>query len=199
MKTKIILAITVATTSLISCNKEPKPDILLSDETKNYLMQPVGSWWIYEDSVTGILDTVRLTDQGIEVWEDSNIYYEYLRNTFHSSIRGQFANITVPEDRVILFYRPDIYIQGIEIGQEISSSNSYIAFYPSFEINGNIYYNVKYYGRLINPSSYSKWYWAENIGLIKVERLDVAWSNDYKIVDTLLNENLKLKTYYINN
>ena len=51
-----------------SCCKKPKiPTYYMPQEFKDYVDFPVGSWWVYEDSVTKKLDTVSLINSATDI------------------------------------------------------------------------------------------------------------------------------------
>jgi len=50
-----------------SCQNEPIPTYYMPQEFKDYVDFPVGSYWIYEDSISGDVDTFTIIGRKIEI------------------------------------------------------------------------------------------------------------------------------------
>jgi len=194
MKKSILLIIysLLVTIFLTSCIKEE--EVNLTDETKSYIMQPVGSWWIYEDSLSGAIDTIELINQTLSYdYEDTNIKFEKLFNGFSSSYGQDFGNVTLSDSyssKHMLVYRPNVvYIQGLELGEE-SRFGDYTAFFSSYGMNGSVFENVKVFDNL--------YFWSPNIGLIKKITIDYTLDSNWTPIDTTYHY-WKLTKYHINN
>ncbi len=66
---------------------EEKPTYYLNQMMKDYVIFPVGSWWVYQDSASGVLDTVTVTrsENSMVDREDISYIYEYQSIRYHSS------------------------------------------------------------------------------------------------------------------
>ncbi len=66
---------------------EEKPTYYLNQMMKDYVIFPVGSWWVYEDSASGVLDTITVTYSNNKMVDRSNldIIYEYQLINYNSS------------------------------------------------------------------------------------------------------------------
>ncbi len=202
-KSKIFLFIAgclLFTLLLTSCERK-FTEINLSEETKSYIMQPIGSWWVYEDSISGEIDSVVSIGSEISYERDEpDIKFEKLQIYFNSSINGKSINFIQyfwgPNH--LLVNKPNLYIQGANLGYD-TNNGDYIAFYPTYEMDGKIYKNVKVFGHgRSSCEEYSNWYWAKNIGLIKMIEFGYGRDFDWNTTDTI-NIVLKLKKYNINN
>lgn len=67
-----------------SCSKEKPepPTYYLTQDMYDYVIFPVGSWWVYKDSATGVYDTVKVISQERKINEtdgdlDGNIDYKW--------------------------------------------------------------------------------------------------------------------------
>jgi hypothetical protein len=79
-----------------ACKKETKPPTirLIPEEMKAYWDFKPGTYWIYQDSVTGAIDSVYVTEyyndtaQGILNYTQEPMTYEFLKYIAHSSLDG---------------------------------------------------------------------------------------------------------------
>ncbi|OFY65081.1 MAG: hypothetical protein A3H98_07835 [Bacteroidetes bacterium RIFCSPLOWO2_02_FULL_36_8] len=51
-------------------DKPAPPTYYLTQDMYDYVIFPVGSWWVYKDSATGALDTVKVISQEIKIIEE---------------------------------------------------------------------------------------------------------------------------------
>ena len=196
LKTISLIAVFLLLAFLLTTCKKPQKNNL-SEETKTYIMQPAGSWWVYEDSISGEIDSVVLISSEIELVYHQTPYIEYekLTNLFYSSKTNKNSKRWVQyssygADIYLLEYGSNWrYIQGLNIGDPYGCE--YVAFYNTYEMDGEIYENVKVFGNEPDEDypNYIKYFWAENIGLIRKStynspNIHVVW---------------KLKNYHINN
>ena len=96
MKTKPITILTSIFLLLFcfSCHKPDKtPKYYLPQDLKDYVMFPVGSYWVYKDSLSGATDSIVLTKQETYIEEPGHVwdfYWENLRQEFYSSYYMNF-------------------------------------------------------------------------------------------------------------
>lgn len=186
--------ITVLTVFLLlvfsNCKRQPKEsDIIhLPQEIYDYVMFPVGSYWVYQDSISGVKDSLSLDFQQVIEKQTSNLdaYYDRLEQTFTSSIRGNIyssAYLSVKDPAVYeycnsigSFSAPTENV--IMLGGNVSSSDS-------LTINNITFFNIKMFTSG-NGSVTVRSFWAYHIGLIRYENSEDT--TVYNIVN-----------YYINN
>lgn len=198
MKTKKLLFFALLCATIVylqSCNEEDYPTYYMDEDFKDYVMHPVGSYWIYEDSISGAIDSVILLDQqvGIYTRREGDPYYNFeeLVQTFYTSYfnRQKIESIEVVSVDPLryYYYGRGHYFTNYFIGDSLEVNNNdyvhYKAFYGSLEINNENFYDVK-----VITGGFT-FYWAKNIGLIRAE---LPYSNAPQ-------EYWKLKKYYINN
>ncbi len=89
LNTFLILSTAVLLTACPSKNDkgEEKPIYYLNQQMKDYVIFPVGSWWVYEDSAIGVLDTITVTHSNNKMVDRRNldIIYEYQLIKYNSS------------------------------------------------------------------------------------------------------------------
>lgn len=170
----IIIVICTAVCLAVACRRLHDDDIIrLPQELKDYVMFPVGSYWVYQDSVSGQKDSMVLTNQQIIVKSGGHSfegYYECLEQTFYSSLGGNLfcdANIINNNDPLLYTYNNGHGFFYAPFG------NAYlIHFYltplDSITINNNTFVSVT-----VLTSNYSssnrKYYWVNGIGLVRTE------------------------------
>ena len=172
---KYLFSIITISSLLVFTSCPPKRETLyMTDEFKSYVMFPTGSYWIYEDSLSGIIDSNYLQGQRISIIEsdDYNINFEYLVQYYSNDgdfniSGGNVVGIDNTNNKLILFYRLSItgeFCSDIMINETIWGL-SYVGYYEEFILNENIYKSVKVFicGRIIL-------YWAKDIGLIRFEK-----------------------------
>jgi len=175
---------------LNSCTK-PKEVLTISDEMKDYIMFPTGSYWIYEDTVTGEVDSINLVEQFIDTQECfscGQIYYENLRQIIYSSKSSSYYDNSM---QIYPIYDGNkfILVYGNEFSTEFEqNTDSLVYFLQTFTLNNLNYNNVfvlQDYFKVITSI------WAEGVGRIK-------FMNDKIFTDTSYSYFI-LKRYYINN
>ena len=71
-----------------SCREPELPTYYMPQEFKDYVVFPVGSYWVYKDSVSGVLDTVTLQEQTFSIVEvDIGYKVERVVQTYYYSIK----------------------------------------------------------------------------------------------------------------
>jgi hypothetical protein len=200
MKPKKILFLILAIICCIAadCGKDnDKPTYYMPQDFKDYVMYPVGSYWIYEDSVSGDIDSIYLLSYETYIFEtghSSSFNYERLEQTFYSSYwLKQCLGISMVEyntNPLIYIYKGLLgyYFGDCNVGTNIQHGE-YLAYSDSLKINNKWYKTVKCFSYTYNQK-FSKYYWSKDIGGIRKEEYTSS-------TDTIMVWNLK--KYYINN
>ena len=71
-KAILLMFILVLVLSALSCRKPIT--YYMPQDLKDYCMFPVGSWWVYEDSISGEKDSIVLVEQGARIFWKENYY-----------------------------------------------------------------------------------------------------------------------------
>jgi hypothetical protein len=155
----------------------------MPQEFKDYVDFPVGSYWVYEDSVSGIKDSIYLYQRNLTIYdfERNYCYYEKLEQNFYSSYNNHLRAQSWLDVDDPSFYEYSGY------GYFTLRKNFnvvYIINYDSLKILDEWYKNVHCIYNYPNNKIY--YYWVKHIGLIKKENVDSS-------------ENWLLKSYHINN
>jgi len=193
------------------CKKKKLPTYYLTQDFKDYAVFSVGSYWVYEDSATSIIDTIKLTSSTTNIVEyeinsegDVGFYYEEYKALYYSTFfntiytyKGMIFENNGFDYFYYFFYNPRIiyFISDIEIGTGYSAGLGvyiYECKLDTVNILGNSYLNVKVLKNKypLQGVLHSKTYNSKNIGRVRIE-----------INDTLLGHNYvwNLKNYNINN
>jgi hypothetical protein len=169
---------------IISCGKPEVKTTTIQPEVKNlFAFAKVGSYYIFEDSISGRQDSVYIKD-----YFDALDYTQYCKNSYtpqriditYKSTLDDYKyswNITVKTDcndslnsidfrrniggTPTIFYTKSKGFYGIK-NQNQGDTLSIMSKYKSMTVNGNTFNNVYYFNR----GDYN-FYWAENIGIIK--------------------------------
>jgi hypothetical protein len=167
---------------------------------KPYIMFPVGSYWVYEDSATLQTDSFYLKSIYTAFYpkpDDENIEYESI---IHHYYNEESDNKTAKATTFLDYYNQiyydnfynEIFRHDIPEGESryISITNvKHVITYDTITIAGNLYGNVM----VLDFENLSRAYWCENIGMIRRE----IFKTSIEAPDTLIVFNLK--KYYINN
>jgi len=189
MKPKKILFLILAIICCIAadCGKDnDKPTYYMPQDFKDYVMYPVGSYWVYEDSISGETDSIVLTKQETFIEKPGHVwgfYWENLRHEFYSSYYTQFSGGggIYSEYPLVYNYNGWGYYLSTENGLGSIEDFEYF-YYDSLKIDEKWYYNIKYYYR--KDAGISS-FWALGIGIIRKE-------------DTIINNKIwNLKSYHI--
>jgi len=148
--------------TLASCeNPSDCTDYYFSDQYKSYIYANPGSYWIYEDSILGIIDSLYIDSQSVhfnDICAVSHQPEEELKQHYISSyFKGEDNNGWTA--------------YGFAVTQEYQASpllGSYSEFGGQF-IDSMMVHDIWYKNILEFKTSSSKYYWSENIGLIKKE------------------------------
>ena len=191
MKSKFYLFILIISILCIAsdCDRDNRPTYYMTQDFKDYVMYPVGSYWVYVDSISGETDSIVLTEQETFIEEPGDFwdfYWENIRQKIYSSYYNRFISaggeIYCEHPLVYSYYGWGQYLS-TENGLSSIDAYEYL-YYDSLKINEKWYYNVKcYYKKNAGISSF----WALGIGIIRKE-------------DTIINNKIwNLKSYHINN
>ncbi len=190
MKTKFYLFVLIISFLCLAsdCGRYNRPTYYMPQDFKDYVMYPVGSYWVYEDSISGETDSIVLTEQETFIEEPGHVwdfYWENISHEFYSSYNTQLGG-----GGGIYCEHPLVYSYSSGWGQYLSTENGLSSiddyeyfYYDSLKINEKWYYNVKYYYDKCSGTSY---FWALGIGVFRKN-------------ETLNNKVWNLKSYHINN
>lgn len=156
----------------VKCKKDKKPTYYMPQEFKDYVMFPFGSYWIYEDSISGEVDSLNLINFNIFIQETNtrNYDYEKMVQNFSSSKSANFSTETLRSDEYYEYYGYNenyAYYFDITTGQTSASGGIYYAKFDSLKVLDVWYKDViciKKYG------IYELYhYWVKYIGIVKSE------------------------------
>ncbi len=179
LKLFLLLSTTVLFTACPSKDDSGKITHYFNEEIKTYVFMPVGSWWVYEDSASGNLDTVTLNSSESRFTRDEIDDYEIRNMVFHSSFNkgeiwgGADAGNNIYQDSylymnfstVVNFYAAKkdtiILLKGELIAQRLDS----------LTIKGKIFRHVKKFSKTQHTYNLIPeiTYYAPNVGLIRKE------------------------------
>lgn len=192
--TALILSAGLMMVCMYSCFKE-FPTYYIPEEMKTYIDFPEGSYWIYEDSLSGRIDSVYLLERTSRIMSDDafQIKYEHLsQRHFFSAIDDIYkgwtdVDFTYSSNHCSFVYTGMLshYIGEIPVGKR-NQEVRYAAYYDSLPVNGIRHKRVKQMQYFLPDGTLkADYYWAPDVGLIKrSEPADTAvWL---------------LKRYYIN-
>ena len=151
-------------------------DHSLSQEIKDYTVFPIGSNWVYFDSLSGIEDSIYITNLEQHYFqraEDFNRYEHYFSScysSFQNTTFSRAAMVMDGQDNSVYFDNNIIkFVSNLPLGLN-GEGIYYHAFFDSIFIRNSIYHEVKVFYQPLDTSYY---YFAKNIGLIK-ERTKTA-------------------------
>lgn len=167
----IIITVFTAFVAADCGNKDDIPTYYISYEMKKYIDFPVGSFWIYQDSISNEVDSILLENTNNEIINKNNYDFKYESieqrhfSTFEDSQIGNIIYIGCIKNTSICFIYSGIglYIGDILIGNNFSNIK-YVCLYDSIQINNIWYEKVKRFDDINNGNQF---YWTPNIGLVK--------------------------------
>jgi hypothetical protein len=167
----------------VSCDKPSDcSKHFFSDQYKAYIFSTPGSYWVYEDTLLGIIDSIHIVSQSVEFNDQcSDIHrpQEELRQTYKSSY---FIGIDNYNWEALGLADFNSFNAGSPLGYYSDYDGQSI---DSMFVNGNWYYNI------LGFTSNGKYYWSKNVGVIKKEFL-ISGPTDRVY-------HFELKNYYLNN
>jgi len=173
-----------------SCREPEKPIYYMSQEFKDYVDFPVGSWWVYEDSITGEIDSISLIYSEYEIIYNHDLDYQFENLTQRYRCKDSTLVVSASCEDTGLSYLSGNGFKSIIYFFLSESGYSYFQPYnlelisvsDTLVINGVEYYDVVCI-RAIGQNTYL-YYWSKNIGLVKIKSE---------------TDNRQLKSYHINN
>lgn len=188
-----------ANTTSGTYSNPPKPyrTEYISKELREWAVFNVGSYWIYNDSINGIIDSVYVSSIDSTFYrynslQDSDIVYESINVHFGSTYGFSDYSLNTGDyifgsNRVSVF-KLDTAKTSVTIWANIDI--------PQLSVFGNNYNNVRYFYFWENHQAQSaffiiteKNYWAKNIGVIK--------RRGYQSYYGGFNQNLELIRYNV--
>lgn len=189
MKTKFLLKITPTIVLLItivvlaSCDRQRVYNFI-DDETKAYCYFENGASYIYKDSITGDVDSVKISNDwyspkttrdgkeelssDVTNWEGSSIGKYYIEYEAGDIIMTKFSAGD-------LFFISPLY-HSLDINVDYLGAGGVLKeIYPSFQVGSNTYSEVKKFKSntyVLAENMYTYSYWARHVGLIKHEIYD---------------------------
>ncbi len=172
--TKILILLLFAIQLLSSCYWQNKENIketkYIPEEMKPYIMFPEGSWWVYEDTINGLIDSFYLQKQTIEMEYVSEFQMEYERlrqeffvNNYQNNISRANTSLAYYNSSIILQYRNYF---GTYFSTEYELSESiyfgYIHHIDSISFYDKIYNNIK-----VCSDGSDSTFWCKDIGIVK--------------------------------
>ena len=167
-----------------------KPEeILIDQETKDYCLFAEGSYWIYQDSASYIIDSAIINQPVNHILFGKGGYdmEKYSTNISFYSQDGVASReatlISTPKccelrwSRVVIYHDGEVF-EGSAYSSLILAENR-----ANYSINGVTYSNVKIFK--INEKIF--FYWVKHVGLIRTEISE----NDSIIVKNLIRYNVK--------
>ena len=205
-----ILVLTLLATGCCNdCDNDRNPTYLLDQDFKNYIVFPLGSYWIYTTDLNE-KDSVHLYQQTIDLIKDSRVYpykYQLLKQNlwssffsdtlFGGSITEQVRDtdtiyhlyvdrfMSSPLDNSVNFFNNLPVSTVFEFTQ--SSKTQYVAEMESYFISDAEYKNVRIFENLLQNDDRlpQKIYYAEGVGIIRKELFN--------------GQNWNLERHFINN
>jgi hypothetical protein len=170
----------------LSCKKDPKVYYIPQD-MKDYVMFSSGSYWVYQDSLTGNIDSVYLIYSKCEVNNgrpEDNADYETILQRFYTSKTNEesVASGTYKgTDPAILEYfslhGKFIYKLDLQTG-DCFSNIKFVGAKDSLMVDGNIYIDV-----LSFQDEYDQlFYWSKHIGVIKKAKMNQQDSQTWNLI-----------------
>ena len=125
MKTKSIILFALIIFIFNSCIKERQPTVYnIDQELKDWMFFDTSTWWLYENTKTGDLDSQYVTKSEIYYLETENIKNEPYR-------RVQFANVSINNDtRFNITSTRGNYIEKIKLNNNSGSGHTFLVFKP---------------------------------------------------------------------
>jgi len=198
---KKILTIVICCFFLGCCKEKDKPleQHLIPAEMKAYWDFKPGSWWIYQDSATGAIDTVKVLeningiDTGYEIYSETNVIYEYLVIKTYNTGDGYYNNYTIntlaqfvdePYGNFVTRTKYNTtnslgtircFLYPLIVGYETSVGYGFIAdtciirYKVDNFINFTCIYRIDNTFNIIENEHNSRTYFSKNIGIIRYE------------------------------
>lgn len=189
----------------LECNpdkdEEEKPTYYMSEEFKDYVLFPEGSWWVYENQ-RGQTDTLKIIWQEKKVINSRkfsskvegfqhHLYSSYFKDTLFGGGQAPFGGEgQIGYNRGLKYNTSYQFFTAKDTGDTYyynSKEAKYIREIDTFCIKKIVYKDVKVFKTFQKkyPQQPKRIYWAKDVGIIKKVLFDsTVW---------------KLKNYHINN
>jgi hypothetical protein len=181
--------------SLLCCTcykPDPVPYYPIPEESKQYIIFPKGSYWIYEESNSLNIDTVYLYRSEIEQFDGAtDLGYNYklytagFKSTFTGDSTRGFGGPFL-SDQTKWAYREFIinsplvqliltFLHPLTVGETRRYAEDFALMYEShaeaMDINGVTYYSVMVFKHniMIQPNQAERIFYAKNVGVIRRE------------------------------
>ncbi len=138
------------------CTTEDYEDVYMTEDFKDHVMFPVGSYWVYEDSVSGYWDTIKILSQSIDFSESFHYMRNYEMLTQKLAI-GPDSTLNARTSGAKEYFGYGYY------ADVTMHSDHYEVVHDSVLVKSNYFYNVKEIQKITGHYNF----WAKNIGLIK--------------------------------
>lgn len=156
----ILIVLFMSSCEFFLGKEQPAQYYYMSDEFKSYVMFPVGSWWVYQDSITGQTDTLTLLFQAVDMVEYAdNVHVEQLFQDFGY---GRYPMNTVCGKEIMYMGDPRIYICIENIGDTVCGDMIYKAHLDTLILNNCKFTDMKHY----NVGGIDE-FWCPYIGVVK--------------------------------
>lgn len=198
MKKLLLLIICLLTLVFFCCKDKERQTIYIDQETKDYCDFKTGSWWIYKEEKSGIVDTISVynyENKIVSIEELSHVDFEQTRAFTIWSLYGHDLTKASPLIKIAaddginikatveeqypyaISYPSIIYYTLVTIGSKIEiyagDEIKYENYHDSMELQGRTYYQVKEFSTSAFSSKKQKSiFWAKNIGRIRYETFD---------------------------
>ena len=201
---KLLFLILIVSLFIFNCKEKPKPEFFIDQDTKDFCVFKVGSWWLYEEVNTAQQDCVWVTQMNEKKFESN--YVNNVRNGIQMIMFSTWwdkqitcwggADVAFPDKNI--FRELIVFPLALEDNTYLSSidtSDKYEPYYGyklqlfdtlnTYNLSGKNYQNVKIFRVNIGLHQYwqKKIYWAKYIGKIRYERGDgTIWNLiNYKV------------------
>ncbi len=185
--------------------EDTRPTIYIDQTSIDFCVFDVGSWWIYEEVVTGVRDTIEVTYVDRDVLDDVEIFTrkrdgyssKYTSNMYKQLSSRCGVSISKIEDihfkeffgEFPYLYEDLCFTNSIDSSYKIDYySGQKIQFWDSLtqlKVGNHEFKDIRIFENSIGLySSYQKTiYWARHVGKIKIKRADgTTWNLiDYKV------------------
>lgn len=173
----------------------PKPykTVYVSNELKEWGLFDVGSYWIYRDSITGVVDSlyvssIEVTTPTLYYTGDSNVVSETISIKTNGYV--SFILSSYPYDHISMYYQYPSYGSFFNLDSNIIDSQYGVLMNyskSSLTVLGNIYSNIRYTRVLYSFYAQSSGqyfrdygnYWKKNVGRIKFRNYLIPQSSQY--------------------
>lgn len=168
----------------MGCKKEEHKTYYLPEPMKEYICFDAGSYWVFQDSLTGNSDSVNLTESTIKMLQDQSsdveVLYQYYYHSYEAATYNYFTNLIYP-DKYSYTYGGGagefFYKDNLQLGESLGGIE-YIENFDSIFVTNCWYFNVMCFRNKYD----AVYYWARGVGVIKRTDGDGQCDWNWKIV-----------------